>query len=110
MCVLAMISQSENTAFPATWSRCQWLSSTVNRFTPRSSSAWRMARAWSTVDMRVVDQRVIAIDDRMAGDAERERAVVDPVGALGEAVAFDAPVIEREHVLRRGQDAQVLVT
>jgi hypothetical protein len=29
--------------------------------------------------VRVVDQRLVAVDDRVAGDAERERAVVDPV-------------------------------
>ena len=36
---LAMISQSAKAAVPATWSRCQWLSTTVNLRTPLASSA-----------------------------------------------------------------------
>ena len=92
---LAMISQSAKAAVPATWSRCQWLSTTVNLRTPRASSARADKLRVRHGDVRVVDQRLVALDQRIAGDAERQRAVVHPVGLGGEAVAFDAAVIER---------------
>ena len=59
-------------------------------------------------DVRVVDQRLVAVDDRVAGDAERQRAVVDPVRALGEAVALDAPVVEGDDPVGRVKHAHVV--
>ena len=41
----ARISQSAKTALPAIWSRCPWLSTTVNRRTPRSRKLARTISA-----------------------------------------------------------------
>ena len=56
--------------------------------------------------MRVVDERLVPVDDRVAGDAERERALVDPVRAVGEAIAVDAAVVEGADAVGRMQRAQ----
>ena len=58
-------------------------------------------------DVRVVDQRLVAVDDRVAGDAQR-RVVVDPVRAFGEAVALYAAVVERDDPVGGAKDAHVV--
>ena len=58
-------------------------------------------------NMRVVDQRLVALDQRIAGNAERQRAIVDPVGPFGKPVVFDAAVIEGEDAAGRVEDAQM---
>jgi hypothetical protein len=56
--------------------------------------------------VRVVDQRLAVVYYRVAADAERQRSVVDPVRAVGEAISLDPPVVEGEDVLRRAERAQ----
>ena len=100
---VAITSQSAKAAVPATWSRWQWLSRTTNRRTPSASRACADEAGVLDRHVRVVDQRLVAVDDRVAGDAERQRAVIDPVGAVGEAVALDAPVVEGADAVGRMQ-------
>ena len=84
---------------PATWSRCQWLSTTVNSLAPSSSSASRTNSRVLDRDVGVVDERLRAVHDRVAGDPELDRPLVHPVRALGEPVSRDAPVVEGEHAV-----------
>ena len=55
-------------------------------------------------DMGVIDQRRIPADQRVRGDAQRQRPVIDPVRAIGKALAFDPSVIEGEQAGMRLQD------
>jgi hypothetical protein len=75
--------------------------------TPAASSASHEAGVLDG-DVRVVDQRLVAVDDRVAGDPQGERTVVDPVQGLGEAVALDATVVEGEDPAGRAKDAHVV--
>jgi hypothetical protein len=65
-------------------------------FDENGANGFRMCQR----NVRVIDERVLAIDDGVAGDAERKRTVVDPVAAGGEAVSWNTTVIE-------GQDRRV---
>ena len=58
-------------------------------------------------DVRVVDEGVAAIEDCVACDADRQRTVIDPILALGEDVAVDATVIERDDAFGRTQNSPV---
>jgi len=59
-------------------------------------------------DVGVVDECLRAVDDREAGDPQRERALVDPVRLRGVAIAGNAAVVEREDARRRAQDPQMV--
>jgi hypothetical protein len=56
-------------------------------------------------DVGVVDQRLAPREERVARDPERDRALVDPVLLLGEAVTLDSPLVEGEDVRGRLEDA-----
>src|SRR5262245_7918272 len=56
-------------------------------------------------DVCVVDERLVAVDDGVAGDPQRERSVVDPVRAVRVAIAVDPPVVERVNPLGRPEHA-----
>jgi hypothetical protein len=45
--------------------------------------------------VRVIDQRLVTVDDRVAGDAQLKRAIVQPVLLIVLALAF-ASVVEGE--------------
>ena len=55
-------------------------------------------------DMGVIDQRRIIADQRIRGDAQRQCAVIDPVRAIGKALALDPSVIEGEQAGMRLHD------
>ncbi len=105
---LAITSQSAKTSVPAMWSRCQWLSTTVNLSTPSATSASRIRRACGDRDAGVVDERFVPVDDRVARDPDLERALVHPVLVLGEPVPLDPSVVEREHAGSGAEDAELV--
>src|SRR4051794_27925093 len=59
-------------------------------------------------DVGVVDQCLVTVDDRVAGDPERQSALVDPVGTGGEAMALLASFVERDDSVGGTKDAEVL--
>jgi hypothetical protein len=59
-------------------------------------------------DAGVLDEGLAAVEDRVAGDAQFERAVVDPVRGLGEALALDPAVVEGQNTRARLEHAQVV--
>ena len=59
-------------------------------------------------DVGVVDERLVPVDDRVAGDAERQGALIDPVRLGGEAMALLAALVEGEDSLGWAKDADVL--
>ena len=64
---------------------------------PSSSSNFTDAACMLDRDVRVVDQRGVTRDDRVARDPQRERAVVHPVRPGVESIAVHAAVVERVH-------------
>jgi hypothetical protein len=61
-------------------------------FDENAANGFRMCHG----NVSVIDERVLAIDDCVAGYAERKCTVVDPVAAGGEAVSRDATVVENQ--------------
>ena len=58
--------------------------------------------------MGVIDQRLIAADNGVGGDAKRQRTIVDPIRAGCKAVACHAAIIEGEDAGGGFQHAQML--
>ena len=56
--------------------------------------------------MGVIDQRLIARGQGIAGDPQADRAVIDPVRARQETVAGHPPVVIGEDTRRGRKDAQ----
>ena len=96
----ASTSQSAKASVPATWSMCRWLRSTVMR---AASICSRIQRARSTDRWVSIDQRLVAVDDRVAGDPQHQRAVVEPVRLVVLAQVL-AAVVEGEDAGRRPQE------